>query len=188
MSLKKLKKKLKKAAKKVGKVYSAPYKAGSKLAKKAGLAGVAAGLEGQSDLLQGKSAKKALKKLGKAAKQVGPAVLGIAGGSAVLGQLGSSVASGLPQGVQNAVGGAADFLNRAGKYAGNIKSQLDGLADQLGGFGPEPLPPAAPNLPDSLDEQGPQLAETDSTGGIKPQTLALFAAAGVAVLLLLRKA
>ncbi len=187
---KKLKKNLKKLGKNIGKVYAAPYKGAAKLADKAGLKGISQGLEGQSDLLQGKSAKKALKKIGKGAKAVVPAVLGIAGGSAILGDLGSKLTGALPQGFQNAVGGASDFLSKAGKYAEGIKGQLDQVAGMLVGDADEQqLAAASPNLPDSMEPQGPAaVAEAaPRAGGFDGKTIAIVAAAGVAVLLLMRK-
>lgn len=187
---KKLKKNLKKLGKNLGKIYAAPYKGAANLADKAGLKGISQGLEGQSDLLQGKSAKKALKKIGKGAKAVVPAVLGIAGGSAILGDLGSKLTGALPQGFQNAVGGASDFLSKAGKYADGIRGQLDQFAGMLGGDADDQqLAAATPNLPDSMEPQGPAaVAEAaHRSGGFDGKTIAIVAAAGVAVLLLMRK-
>lgn len=190
---KKLKKNLKKLGKNIGKVYAAPYKGAAKLADKAGLKGISQGLEGQSDLLQGKSAKKALKKIGKGAKAVVPAVLGIAGGSAILGDLGSKLTGALPQGFQNAVGGASDFLSKAGKYAEGIKGQLDQVAGMLGGDADDQqLAAATPNLPESFETQGPEPMPQDaeptaSKGGMDGKTVALIAAAGLAVVFLMRR-
>jgi hypothetical protein len=191
MSWKKFKKKLKKAAKNVGKLYAAPYKGLSKVAKKAGLEGISKGLEGQSDLFQGKSAKKAFKKIGEGAKAVAPILLG-AGAGAAVGSLGSKLTSALPSGVQDAIGGASDFLGKAGKFADGIKNQLENVANQLGveKVG-EDVQMDAPNMPDSSETQGPPTFDAAAAvaprSGMDGKTIAMLAAAGVAVFFLMRK-
>jgi hypothetical protein len=189
---KKLKKNLKKLGKNIGKAYAAPTKLASKLAGKAGLKGISKGLEGQSDLIQGKSFKKSVKKIGEGAKAVAPTLLGLVGGSAALGSLGSKLTSALPEGLQNAVGGASDFLGKAGKFADGLRDQLNSVSQQLGGGSVgEDVQMDTPNLPDSSVSQGPpsfEDAEPSATrGGMDGKTVALIAAAGVAVLFLMRK-
>lgn len=190
---KKLKKNLKKFGKNIGKVYAAPVKGFAKVMDKVGLKPIANIIDAQADLIKGKSAKKSFKKIFKNTKTILPAVVGIGGGSALLGSIGSQLSGALPQGLQNAVGGASDFLSKAGKYAEGIKGQLEQVSGMLGGDSDDQqLAAATPNLPDSVEMQGPEPMPQDAEptaakGGMDGKTVALIAAAGLAVVFLMRK-
>lgn len=144
--------------------------------------------------------KKAKKDLKKAGKKLTKAIGKVAPVLAIVPGVGT-----LAAGAISAVAGQANsLLNKGGKYTKGIQDKLNQSADQMRaqveGRAPVNMRPtvernttvAVDNLPDSFETQGPgpmpQDAEpTASKGGMDPKTLALVAAAGVAVLFLLRK-
>lgn len=144
----------------------------------------------------GKDLKKVGKKLSKTLSKVAP-VLAIVPGVGTI-----------AAGAISAVAGQANkLLNKGGKYTSGISKQLDKTAQQLTQQFTQPQtnggqylrPAVEPNttveverLPDSLQMQGPdpmpQDAEpTAAKGGMDGKTLALIAAAGVAVVFLMRR-
>lgn len=184
--------KLKDGVKSIGKVYASPYKALGKGLKKAGLGKVGDAIGAQGDFIEGKSFKNAVKKGWEGFKVVAPAMLGAAGGqaavSADLGKAASGLAKYVPKGLTDAIGSGSEFLSKAGRYAKGIGKQLGNLHQQL-----EPQKVGedvqySKNLPNSVEVQGPPSPEeARSTSGMDPKTLALVAAAGIALLFLMRK-
>lgn len=145
----------------------------------------------------GKKLKKAGQKLTKAIGKVAPVLSIIPGVGAIAGGAISAVAN-----------QANKLLSKGGKYTQNMQKQLDAKAQELQqqfssgtprvDFKMPTVQPMttvendkSPNLPDSSDAQGPpsfEVAEpTAARGGMDGKTVALIAAAGVAVLFLMRK-
>lgn len=141
----------------------------------------------------GKDLKKFGKKLSKTLSQIAP-VLAIVPGVGTI-----------AAGAISAVAGQANkLLNKGGKYTAGISQQLNKTAQQLTEQVTRPQvtdkryrkPAVEPNttvaverLPDSMEEQGPAAVAEPAprAGGFDGKTLAIVAAAGVAVLLLMRK-
>lgn len=141
----------------------------------------------------GKDLKKVGKKLSKTLSQVAP-VLAIVPGVGTI-----------AAGAISAVAGQANkLLNKGGKYTAGISQQLNKTAQQLTEQITQPQvtdrqyrkPAVEPNttvaverLPDSMEPQGPAAVAEPAprAGGFDGKTIAIVAAAGVAVLLLMRK-
>ena len=147
-----------------------------------------------------KKAKKDLKKFG---KKVSKTLSKVAPVLAVVPGVGT-----LAAGAISAVAGQANkLLNKGGKYSAGISQQLNKTAQQLTEQVTQPTKTnmlirrsdVEPNttidverMPDSVEMQGappmPQDAEpTAAKGGMDGKTLALIAAAGVAVVFLMRR-
>lgn len=143
-----------------------------------------------------KKAKKDLKKFG---KKVSKTLSQVAPVLAIVPGVGTIAA-----GAISAVAGQANkLLNKGGKYTAGISQQLDKTAQQLTQQFTQPQitdrqvrrPAVEPNttvdverLPDSMEPQGPAaVAEAPRAGGFDGKTIAIVAAAGVAVLLLMRR-
>lgn len=142
----------------------------------------------------GKDLKKVGKKLSKTLSKVAP-VLAIVPGVGTI-----------AAGAISAVAGQANkLLNKGGKYTAGIANQLNNTAQQLTEQFTQPRVTTKPvkrpavepnttvaveNLPDSMEPQGPELMPQEPaprSGGFDGKTIAIVAAAGVAVLLLMRK-